>query len=134
MVRVFGGSDCRDSGRARRWLELRGLRYQYHDFHTHGIDLPTLNSWNDTFGWQTLIDRRTVAWRSQPTALKGAVPADEALAWILLTPQMLKSPIISIGDCWLLGWSAASKVRLLGALPSLSPGHEQIAPPADYFA
>lgn len=84
----------------------------------------------DVYGWRALIDGRNVAWRA--LAEPDVRDLDQAGAQELMTelPQLLKCPIIGVGDSWLLGWNAANKVRLLGHTPSrdFGPGmNAQIA-------
>lgn len=102
---------------ALRWIKERGLSPRFYDIYTGDMDAQVLSAWIDAFGWQAVIDKRTVAWRAQPAELKYALGRDQALKLILNLPQLLKSPIIGAGDSWLLGWNAANKVRLLGNLP-----------------
>lgn len=120
MPRIFGSAQCRNSGVALRWARERGLSPRFYDTCTGGIDEQVVNSWIDAFGWQAVIDKRTIAWRAQASVSKHALERDQALKLILDLPQLLKSPIIAAGDAWLLGWNAANKVRLLGNLRSLS--------------
>ncbi len=118
MVRIFGDADCRNSRRAAEWLQMRNFAYQFNDLRKGGLPPLALSACIDAYGWRALIDGRTVAWRALPE--HNVCDLDQAGAQALITelPQLLKCPIIGVGDSWLLGWNAANKVRLLGNMPA----------------
>ncbi len=116
MVKIFGGKDSRVCRRALRWMEERGISYQYFDLEAAQIEETLLGVWIDTFGWRMLIDKRTAAWRSQPADIRNTCSAAEVRALLIRLPDMLKKPILTTGGIWLLGWNAPNKVRLLGQI------------------
>ena len=117
MVRLFGDAGCRNSQRALKWLQDRNFPYQFTDIRKAGMPAACLSDCVDVFGWRGLIDGRTVGWRALPESVTRNLDRTGAEALIAELPQIVKSPIICVGDRWLLGWNAANKIRLLGHMP-----------------
>lgn len=116
MVRVFGAADSRACHKAISWMEERGVYHQFVDMGNYPVDRIILKSWIHTFGWQSLIDKRTATWRGLPPDIKDTLSATTAGALMIRQPDMLKTPIVGIRGIWLLGWNAPNKVRLLGQI------------------
>lgn len=104
----------------------RQINYHFYHLDRPGPDQPfmdenLLDAWLDAFGWWSLIDKRTTAWRRRPFELTINHDRSAVRELLLNRPVMLKMPIIEAGNCWLLGWNAPNKVRLLGHLQDNHP-------------
>jgi arsenate reductase (glutaredoxin) len=130
MIRVFGWGDSRVCLRAQNWMNDRQINYRIYYLNQHPVDINLLDAWLDAFGWRNLIDKRTAAWRHRPFELSIEHDRFAVRELLLNRPIMLKMPIIEAGNCWLLGWNAPNKVRLLGHLQDnhAIPGQYEINP------
>ncbi len=116
MVRLLGGRACRETQRARRWVQERGLSHQFIDIESCRLEKSLISGWIDAYGWQMLIDKRTAAWRTLPADFKQALDTDRCLALLQQRPHLLKKPLIQAGAIHLVGWNAPNKIRLLGQM------------------
>jgi arsenate reductase-like glutaredoxin family protein len=68
MTTMYGIKNCDTIKKARKWLEDRGVAYDFHDYKASGIDAARLNKWSDALGW--------------PGPLSARYPMPKSRAWI----------------------------------------------------
>lgn len=111
-MRMYGIKNCGTVKKARAWLEVRGVAYDFHDYKTAGVDEAQMRSWVAEFGWEKVLNRAGTTFRKLPEADKADLDADKAVALMLAQPSMIKRPLLDLGPRRLLGfdpadWSAA---------------------------
>lgn len=114
MIRVYGISNCDTVRKARKWLDQRGIEYQFHDFKKLGLARTTLLDWIDKAGWETLLNRRGMMWRKLPQDVRDSINQDGATAIMLRTPTIIKRPVLETGGSIHVGFSERLYSRLLG--------------------
>jgi len=113
MVHIFGIRNCDTIRKARRWLDETDVDYIFHDFKLEGIDTKRLKAWCGSVGWESLLNRRGLTWRSLNDDQKQDM--DEARAIVLMTeyPTLVKRPVLELGDHIEVGFSSARYTALL---------------------
>lgn len=117
MPTLYGIKNCDTVKKARKWLDERGIVYQFHDYKTAGLDAEQLIYFADKLGWQSLINRSSTSWRQLDTGQQaqlmdlqtqsGTLCADnKAVLIILNTPTLLKRPILDCAGQLLIGFNA----------------------------
>lgn len=114
-VTVYGIANCDTCRKAQKWLVERGIEHQFHDLRADGVDASLLNKWINEFGWETLLNRRSVTWRQLPEAMQQNVSPVSAASLMLAHPTLIKRPIFDLGGRFLLGFSAAQQESLESA-------------------
>ena len=94
--------------KARRWLETRGVHYEFHDYKTAGLDRARLERWCRELGWEQLLNRAGTTFRKLPDADKQALDVRRALALMLAQPSLIKRPVLDVEGRLLVGFRPES--------------------------
>ena len=112
MITMYGIRNCDTVKKARAWLDVRGIAYDFHDYKIAWIDRSRLSAWAAELGWETVLNRAGTTFRKLPDADKADLDEDKAIALMLDQPSMIKRPVLDLGDRRLIGfreeeWRAA---------------------------
>ncbi len=111
MTTLYGIKNCDTVKKARRWLELHGVDYHFHDFREQGIDAAQVREWLQELGWENLVNRRSTTWKQLDPDVRENMDEDSALAAILEHPTLVKRPVLDTGSQRIVGFKAASYER-----------------------
>jgi arsenate reductase len=103
-ITFYGIRNCDTVKKARAWLEVRGVEYQFHDYKTAGIDRARLELWCRELGWEALLNRTGTTFRKLPDADKASLDEKKAIALMLAQPSMIKRPILDLGGRFVAGF------------------------------
>jgi Spx/MgsR family transcriptional regulator len=96
---LYGIPHCDSVRKARAWLDERGITYTFHDFRKAGLPLDRLDRWIAAVGWQVLLNRKGMTWRTLDERGRAAVTdADTARALMRSQPMLVKRPVIEWDD------------------------------------
>ena len=112
MITVYGISNCDTVRKARRWLDVRGIAYCFHDFRVHGLAPALVATWIDEVGVDALLNRRSTSWRALPESTRNGLDRDTAIAAILDQPALVKRPLVDTGAGLHTGFREADYQRL----------------------
>lgn len=112
MVRIYGIKNCDTVRKARKWLSDHGVVHEYHDFRTDGLPEDRLQVWLDTVGWETLLNRRGLAWRKLADEKKRNVDSAKALELIREEPTLIKRPVLEYGGTIKVGFTEADYAEI----------------------
>lgn len=101
---MYGIKNCDTVSKARKWLEAKGVAYDFHDYKAAGVDRPRLQAWVDEFGWETVLNRAGTTFRKLPEADRQDIDAAKAIDLMLAQPSMIKRPILDLGGKRLVGF------------------------------
>lgn len=104
MITLYGIKNCDTVKKARLWLDSRGVKHQFHDYKTAGIDRERLVRWCGELGWETLLNRAGTTFRKLPEADKTALDEHKAIELMLAQPSVIKRPVIDFGECRVVGF------------------------------
>jgi len=111
---LYGIRNCDTVKKARAWLDQRGIKYDFHDYKTAGIDEPRLRGWASELGWERLLNRPGTTFRKLPEADKEGIDEDKAIGLMLDQPSMIRRPVLDLGERCIVGFSEAMYGVTLG--------------------
>lgn len=112
---VYGIPNCNTVKKARVWLEENGFDIEFHDFKKKGISEEKLNQWCDTFGWETVLNKKGTTWRGLAKEEQDEI-TDQASAVKLLLQHTsaIKRPVVEVdGKPLLISFSEAAYEKAL---------------------
>ncbi|UFZ05204.1 ArsC family reductase [Bradyrhizobium ontarionense] len=103
-ITIYGIKNCDTMKKARAWLDDHGVRYEFHDYKTAGIDKATLKAWSEEVGWEVLLNRAGTTFKKLPDADKDGLTESKAIALMLAQPSMIKRPVLDLGGRRVVGF------------------------------
>ncbi|WP_324030198.1 ArsC family reductase [Pantoea sp. JZ2] len=112
---MFGIKNCDTIKKARRFLEVAGVDYRFHDYRADGLTDEQLQQFIDALGYQDLLNTRGTTWRKLPESERDSITdAASAKALMLAQPAIIKRPVLRTADgTLLLGFSETLYQNLL---------------------
>jgi arsenate reductase len=105
---IYGIKNCDTMKKARTWLDEHGVRYDFHDYKTAGIDAARLEGWCRQVGWEVLLNRSGTTFRKLPESERGDLNERKAVALMLAQPSMIKRPVLERGGKTIVGFNPAT--------------------------
>ena len=105
--RMFGIPNCDTVKKARKYLDARGVSYDFQDW-KKGVDSALLQAWVNECGWEKLVNRAGTTWRGLPEADKAVADASAAIALMQARPSLIRRPILTDGQRLLVGFDEAA--------------------------
>lgn len=103
-VKVYGIPNCETVKKARAWLEVHGVEYDFHDYKKDGVDRARLEKWVRDHGWETILNRSGMTFRKLDPALTKDLDAAKAVALMMDHPSAIKRPILVQGSRTMVGF------------------------------
>jgi len=102
---MYGIKNCDSIKKARKYLELNGIEYSFHDFRIDGVNEIQLRAWASELGWEKLLNKRSTTWRNLPDETKKNI--NELLALVVMQdqPTIIKRPVLEMSDRVMVGFS-----------------------------
>ena len=115
MITLYGIKNCDTVKKARKWLDVHGVDYQYHDFREDGVDQEAVAGWIEELGWQNLLNRHSQSWKALAEQARLNMDDKAARKAVLLHPTLIKRPLLDTGQQRYTGFSAASYAKIFNA-------------------
>lgn len=111
-IEIYGIPNCDTVKKARRWLDARGIAYDFHDYKKEGVDAARLEGWVGDKGWEVLLNQRGTTFRKLDDADKAGLGSTKAVTLMVQHPSMIKRPVAEYPGGLLVGfkedeWDAA---------------------------
>ena len=106
-ITLYGIPNCDTVKKARKWLEARGLDYQFHDYKKQGADAAKIAGWAEKAGWEKVLNRAGTTFRKLPETDKEGLDAQKAVALMAANPSAIKRPIVEHPGGLLVGFNEA---------------------------
>ena len=103
-AKIYGIKNCDTMKKARAWLDMKGVAYDFHDYKASGIARGALEGWAATVGWEVLLNRAGTTFRKLPDTDKDGLTEKKAIALMLAQPSMIKRPVLEAGGKLLVGF------------------------------
>jgi arsenate reductase len=103
-ITIYGIKNCDTMKKARAWLDGHGVKYEFHDYKSAGIEKEKLRAWSDELGWETLLNRAGTTFKKLPESDQEGLSEKKALALMLEQPSMIKRPVLDLGRKRLVGF------------------------------
>lgn len=103
---IYGIENCDQVRKARAWLRAHALPHRFHDYRREGLSAERLTDWLGRVPWDSLLNRRGLAWRKLDPARRAAVTdAASAAELMLADPILVKRPVLEHADGVAVGFS-----------------------------
>jgi arsenate reductase len=112
VITLYGIKNCDTVKKARKWLDTKGIEYQYHDFREDGVDPEAVTVWIEELGWQNLLNRRSTSWKALNEQARENMNEEAAHKAVMLHPTLIKRPLLDTGKQRYTGFSAASYAKI----------------------
>jgi arsenate reductase len=113
-VTIYGIKNCNTMKKARAWLDDAGVKYDFHDYKSSGVDHERLGGWSKQVGWEKLLNRAGMTFRKLPDADKANIDEKKAIALMIAKPSMIKRPVLDVDGKLLVGFKPDEYEALLG--------------------
>jgi len=106
VTTIYGIKHCDTMKKAFAWLDAHGVRYDFHDYKTAGIDVARLQAWSEQVGWEVLLNTRGTTWRKLSPTQQAHLDETKALKLMSENPSLIKRPVLENGKALLVGFVA----------------------------
>lgn len=118
---VHGIENCDQVRKARAWLRAHRCPHRFHDFRREGLDAAQLAGWLGRVPWDSLLNRRGLAWRKlDPERRAQVTDAASAAELMLADPTLIKRPVLEYEGGIVVGFSETVYDSLFGASSGVS--------------
>ncbi len=100
-IQLYGISNCNTVRKAIKYLDFNDVRYQFIDYRKNPMSLEKLQVIVSSVGWEGLINRRSMTYRSLSEDQKKNINYDLVLNY----PTLIKRPVLISEDEVLVGFS-----------------------------
>jgi arsenate reductase (glutaredoxin) len=114
-VTIYGIKACDTMQKAFKWLDAKGVAYEFHDYKKAGVTTAELARWCDAAGWEAVLNRSGTTFRKLPDADKQGLTQDRAIALMVGQPSMIKRPVIEADGKLEIGFKPERYAALFGA-------------------
>ena len=101
---IYGIKNCDTMKKARTWLDEHGVKYEFHDYKSVGIDRARLEAWTKKVGWEVLLNRAGTTFRKLSDSERADIDESKALKLMLAQPSMIKRPVLEKGGKVIVGF------------------------------
>ena len=115
MVKIYGIHNCDTMQKALKWLQARGVKYEFHNYKEAGIDRDTLEVWLLQFPANQLINTKSTTFRALSEDDRAGIDNHEkALDLMQQHNSIIKRPVWDFGNgTFFLGWKEQEIAQLL---------------------
>ena len=113
MKKLYGISNCDTVSKARKWLDLHNIDYQFHDYRKDGLDVSLLNHFENSLGWEVMVNLRSTSWRQLSEEQKSGLNREKAIQLMIEYPTLIKRPILDANHTIIIGFNAANYLSKL---------------------
>ena len=113
MVILYGIKNCDSVKKAKKWLESSGIQYNFHDFKENGIDRSNVETWLNSLGWESVVNRRSTSWKALDPEVRNKMDYDTAIEVILEYPTLIKRPVTEAEEVLLVGFKTSEYMKYL---------------------
>jgi len=117
-VTIYGIKNCETMKKARAWLDVAGVAYDFHDYKSAGIDRDRLAKWSKQVSWERLLNRAGMTFRKLPEADKTRLDEKKAISLMLAKPSMIKRPVLDVDGRLLVGFKPEEYEKTLATTGS----------------
>ena len=94
-LKLYGIANCNTVKKARDWLEIKQIAYEFHDFKKQGASTQLIENWLAQIPSEKLINRAGLTWRGLQSSVKESVVDNaSAIALMQTKTSLIKRPIL----------------------------------------
>ncbi len=104
MVKIYGIPNCDTVRKAIKWLETNAIEHEFIDYRKNPLAKSEIESWDKAIGWETLLNKRSTAWKPLESSVKDNINRDVAIELMLEKVTLIKRPVLVKGKDVYLGF------------------------------
>jgi arsenate reductase (glutaredoxin) len=108
-MKVYGIKNCDTVKKARAWLDLHGVAYEFVDFKKTPSSVDEIARWCNALGVNAVLNRRSTTWKKLSLIKQARADSQSGAIEIMFThPSAIKRPVIEFGSNCLIGFDEAA--------------------------
>jgi arsenate reductase len=112
VIKLYGIRNCDSCRKAIKWLKAHDVEHEFVNIREDKMDENTLIRWQESLGWEALLNKRSITWRKIPAFDRGNLDSATARQLILQHPTVMKRPVLDTGKRLVLGFDASAYADL----------------------
>lgn len=104
MVKIYGIPNCDTVRKAVKWLEAQNIEHEFIDYRKNPLPKKEIEAWDKAIGWETLLNKRSTAWRPLDASIKDNIDRASAIDLMLEKVTLIKRPVLVKGKDVYLGF------------------------------
>jgi arsenate reductase (glutaredoxin) len=115
MIKIYGIKNCDTMQKAMKWLDAKGIKYQFHNYKESGIDKQTLTTLLQHFPVDKLVNTKSTTYRALSDSEKASISnKTKAIALMIANTSLIKRPVWDFGNgTYFLGWDEKELNKLI---------------------
>jgi arsenate reductase len=115
MMKIYGINNCDTVQKALKWLDAKGLQFEFHDYKQTGIDKSTLELWLKYFPLDKLVNTKSATYRALSNTEKASISnKTKAIQLMIKNTSIIKRPVWDFDNGkFFLGWDEDEITKLL---------------------
>lgn len=111
---IYGIKNCDTVKKALKWLDDKGVQYEFHDFKKSGVSSEKLSEWSAQVGYEALVNKKGTTWKKLSQEEQETINSEER-AFRLLQDKtsIIKRPVIESEGKIALGFNPEAIEALL---------------------
>ncbi len=91
--------------KAFTWLDEKGIKYDFHNYKTEGIDEKTIVGWLKKLPLTEVINTKSTTWKEFTDEQRASISDQEAAIKLMIeNTSVIKRPLVDSGKEFLLGF------------------------------
>lgn len=108
-MKMYGIKNCDTVKKARAWLDLHEIAYEFIDFKTTSPNADEIARWCHALGVNVVLNRRGTTWKKLTASEQNSADSELGAIAIMVTyPSAIKRPVIESGSDFLIGFDEAT--------------------------
>lgn len=112
-ITVYGIPNCDTVRKARKWLEQHQVTFHFHDVRAEPVPASTIAGWLEQLGGDTVINKRSTAWRQLSAEQKQLATNEDAVRLLQGHPTLMKRPLLDCRGTFSAGFNDKQWLSLL---------------------
>jgi len=88
-ITIYGIKNCDTVKKACKYLSTRNVNYQFIDFRKNPLSVETVETWVESIGWESLVNKRSTTYRLLSESQKGNI----TIELLIEQPTLIKRPV-----------------------------------------
>ena len=106
---VYGIKNCDTVKKACKYLSAHNANYQFIDFRQNPLSADTIETWIESIGWESLVNKRSTTYRSLPVSQKSNI----TIGLLIEQPTLIKRPVLVSGRVVVVGFKEEQYARIV---------------------
>ncbi|WP_207422172.1 ArsC family reductase [Desertivirga brevis] len=92
---IYGIKNCDTVKKALKWLDDKGVQYEFHDFKKLGVSTEKLSEWSALVGYEALVNKKGTTWKKLSQEEQQSIISEESAFQLMQDKtSIIKRPVI----------------------------------------